>query len=103
MPWPLCHPHYLLFAIVLTYVNTAHERAHHALINCHTRSGESGSSRGSTPSGASAAATAFAITPPTGMTPPSPAPFAPRGLLGEGLSSSATALIFGKSLAVGIM
>src|SRR5262245_64666282 len=52
-------------------------------ISSHTRGGDSGSSRGSTPSEPSAAATALAITPPTGMMPPSPAPLAPSGLLGE--------------------
>ena len=49
--------------------------------------GGRGSSRGCTPSEPSAAPTALAITPPTGMTPPSPAPLAPSGLLGDGLSS----------------
>ena len=34
-------------------------------------------------------ATALAITPPTGMMPPSPAPLAPSGLIGDGYSSSA--------------
>ena len=33
--------------------------------------------------------TALAITPPTGMMPPSPAPLAPSGLCGAGFSSSA--------------
>src|SRR5204862_3576911 len=72
-----------------------------AWISSHIRGGVSGSSRGSTPSGASAAATALAMTPATGMMPPSPAPLAPSGLVGEGFSSSATARMVGKSLAVG--
>src|SRR6516165_3797103 len=68
---------------------------------CHTREGVSGSSRGSTQNAASALASALAMTPPTGMMPPSPAPLAPSGLIGEGLSSSAIARMCGKSLAVG--
>ena len=61
--------------------------------------GDSGSTRGSTPSDDSAFATALAITPPTGMMPPSPAPLAPSGLCGAGCSSSAIARISGKSAA----
>src|SRR6516162_11291301 len=57
-------------------------------MSCHSRGGVSGSSRGSTPSDDSAAATAFASAPPTGMIPPSPAPLAPSGLFGEGCASS---------------
>src|SRR5262249_19877370 len=72
-----------------------------AAISGDRRGGDSGSSRGSTPSEPSAAATALAMTPPTGMMPPSPAPLAPSGLVGEGRSSSAPARIVGKSLAVG--
>src|SRR6476661_8674283 len=72
-----------------------------ARISSHTRGGDSGRSRGSTPSEPSAAATALAMTPPTGMMPPSPAPLAPSGLVGDGFASSATARIRGKSLAVG--
>src|SRR6266480_3811983 len=63
--------------------------------------GESGSARGTAPSGASAAATAFATTPPTGTMPPSPPPFAPSGLCGEGESPVMMARMFGKSLASG--
>jgi hypothetical protein len=74
-----------------------------ALINCQTRGGDSGSSRGSTRSEASAAATALAITPPTGMMPPSPAPLAPSGLWGAGFSSRATARMRGKSLPAPMM
>ena len=40
-------------------------------------------------------ATALAITPPTGMMPPSPAPFAPNGLMGDGSSSIRNTRIFG--------
>ena len=54
-------------------------------MSSHTRGGDSGRSRGSTPSEPSAAATALAMTPPTGMMPPSPAPLAPSGLVGDGL------------------
>ena len=56
-------------------------RACASLMRRHRRGGESGSARGSTPSEASAAATALAMTPPTGMMPPSPAPLAPSGLM----------------------
>ena len=49
-----------------------------------TAGGESGNSCGCTPNEESALATALAITPPTGMMPPSPAPLAPSGLIGEG-------------------
>src|SRR5581483_10786147 len=66
------------------------------------RAGVSGSSRGRTPRGPSAAASAFATTPPTGMMPPSPAPFAPSGLSGDGCSSSANTRMCGKSCATGI-
>src|SRR4030088_828230 len=55
-----------------------------------TCGGASGSSRGCTPRGFRAAATALAITPPTGMMPPSPAPLAPSGLCGGGFFSGAT-------------
>ena len=48
------------------------------------RVGVSGSSRGCAPNPLSAFATALAITPPAAMMPPSPAPFAPNGLIGEG-------------------
>src|SRR5258706_1968719 len=64
--------------------------------------GESGSSRASAPSDCSAEATALAMTPPTGMMPPSPAPLAPSGLIGEGSSSIRKTRMLGKSLAVGI-
>src|SRR5580704_6051563 len=70
--------------------------------NCHTRDGDSGRSRGSTPRDESASATALAITPPTEMMPPSPAPLAPSGLIGEGCDSITKPRIFGKSLAVGM-
>src|SRR5580692_9119482 len=70
-----------------------------AAIIAHTRAGVSGRSRGAAPSGLSAAATALAITPPTGMMPPSPAPLAPSGLCGAGFSSVATTWMTGKSLA----
>jgi hypothetical protein len=56
------------------------------LISSHTLGGDSGSSRGSTPKPESAFATAFAITPPAAMMPPSPAPLAPSGLFGDGLN-----------------
>jgi len=47
-----------------------------------TRAGESGSWFGITPNEAKALATALAISPPTGMIAPSPAPLTPSGLLG---------------------
>src|SRR6478672_3383264 len=53
-------------------------------MSAQIRGGDSGKSRGTTPNEHSAEATAFAITPPTGMIPPSPAPFAPSGLIGDG-------------------
>jgi hypothetical protein len=53
-------------------------------MSSHTREGDSGSDFGCTPI---ADAIALAMTPPTGMMPPSPAPFAPSGLFGEGYSS----------------
>jgi hypothetical protein len=49
-----------------------------------TRSGESGSWFGIAPSEANPLATALAISPPTGMIVPSPAPLTPRGVVGEG-------------------
>ena len=67
-----------------------------------TRAGESGSWFGIAPNEANALATALAISPPTGMIAPSPAPFTPSGLLGEGWFSRAIARILGKSVAVGI-
>src|SRR5438034_7105385 len=80
------------------------DEEHHyrrSFTNSQTRGGESGSARGSTPSGASAAATAFATTPPTGTMPPSPAPLAPSGLFGEGEFSVMIARMLGKSSAPG--
>src|SRR2546423_1330277 len=71
-------------------------------ISSHNLAGESGRSRGETPNCCSASATALAITPPTGMMPPSPAPLAPSGLIGEGSSSIRKTRIFGKSHAVAI-
>src|SRR5262249_143341 len=59
-----------------------------AWISAQILGGVSGRSRGSTPHARSADAIALAIAPPTGMTPPSPAPLAPSGLLGEGNCSS---------------
>ena len=67
-----------------------------------TRAGESGSWFGIAPNEAKALATALAISPPTGMIAPSPAPLTPSGLLGEGWFSRAIARILGKSVAVGI-
>ena len=49
-----------------------------------TRADESGSWFGMAPSEANALAAALAISPPTGMIAPSPAPLTPSGLLGEG-------------------
>src|SRR5579883_1842356 len=72
-----------------------------ALIISHTRGGDSGSSRGSTPKSASAFATALAMTPPAAIMPPSPAPLAPSGLIGDGFWSVAKLRRLGKSLAVG--
>ncbi len=60
-----------------------------------------GSSRTMTPSGASAAATAFAAAAPTATMPPSPAPFAPSGFSVDGASSSVMASMFGNALAGG--
>jgi len=71
-------------------------------IRRQSREGESGRSRGSTPRECNAAATAFAIRPPTGIVPPSPAPFAPSGLCGDGCSCSMIARMLGKSVADGI-
>src|SRR5262249_40359343 len=72
-----------------------------ASIMPHTRGGDNGRSWIATPSEASAAATAFAITPPTGMMPPSPAPLAPSGLFGDGYCSNAITRMSGNSPAVG--
>ena len=72
------------------------------LISAQIFGGVSGSVRASTPSEESAAETAFAITPPTGTMPPSPPPFAPSGLWGEGEFSSTIALTLGKSAAEGM-
>src|SRR5262244_2384457 len=55
-----------------------------ACASSQMRVGVSGSSRGCAPNPLSAFATALAITPPAAMMPPSPAPFAPNGLIGEG-------------------
>src|SRR6267378_144658 len=52
------------------------------------RAGDSGSAFGIAPSEANALATALAISPPTGMIAPSPAPLTPSGLLGEGWFAS---------------
>ena len=69
---------------------------------CQTRAGESGSWFGIAPNEAKALATALAIRPPIGIMAPSPAPLTPSGLLGDRWFSSAIALIYGKSVAVGI-
>src|SRR5262245_788624 len=79
-----------------------HTHLRAACTSSQMRVGVSGSSRGCTRSALNAFATALAITPPAAMMPPSPAPFAPSGLIGEGCCSSMTARILGKSLAVGI-
>ena len=63
--------------------------------------GESGRVLICTPKLRSAEATAFAITPPVGMIPPSPRPFAPEGLFGDGWSWVVTARMLGKSVASG--
>src|SRR5262245_20432415 len=55
-----------------------------ACTSSQMRVGVSGSSRGCTPSVPSALAMALAMTPPAAMMPPSPAPLAPSGLIGEG-------------------
>ena len=52
--------------------------------NPQTVTGDSGRSFGCTPNACSASATALATSAPTGMIPPSPAPFAPSGLFGDG-------------------
>ena len=54
------------------------------------RGGDNGSSCGWTFIEASADATALPMMPPTGIVPPSPAPFAPSGLIGDGYISSET-------------
>src|SRR5262249_59374612 len=59
-------------------------RACAACTSSQMRVGVSGSSRGCTPSVPSALAMALAMTPPAAMMPPSPAPLAPSGLIGEG-------------------
>ena len=64
--------------------STRQDRTRASSIIPHTRVGDSGSSRGSTPKLCSASATAFAITPPTETIPPSPPPFTPSGLFGDG-------------------
>src|SRR5262245_19011189 len=69
--------------------------------SCQMRDGVSGSSRGCTPNDCNAFATALAMTPPTEMMPPSPAPLAPSGLMVERCTSISTVRITGKSLAVG--
>src|SRR5690242_7265995 len=69
--------------------------------SCQTALGVSGRSRGSTPNELSASATALATTPPTEMMPPSPAPLAPSGLIGDGCDSIIKPRMLGKSLAVG--
>ena len=63
--------------------------------------GDSGKSRGWTPNDCSAFATAFAMQPPAATMPPSPAPLAPSGLIGDGWSSVTKQRRFGKSEAVG--
>ncbi len=55
-----------------------------ASIVSHRREGERGRDTGFTPNSRSAAAIAFTITAPTTMVPPSPAPLAPIGLIGDG-------------------
>src|ERR1700730_14886790 len=70
--------------------------------SCHTRDGDTGRYRGSPPRDEDASAPALAIAPPTEMMPPSPAPLAPSGLIGEGCDSITKPRIFGKSLAVGM-
>jgi hypothetical protein len=62
----------------------AFARACAACTSSQMRVGVSGSSRGCTPSVPSALAMALAMTPPAAMMPPSPAPLAPSGLIGEG-------------------
>src|SRR5439155_7809726 len=53
-----------------------------------------------TPNGASASSSAWAISGCTGMMPPSPAPFAPSGLSGDGDSGCWIANVAGASVAV---
>ena len=50
---------------------------------------------------ANADATALAMMPPTGIVPPSPAPLAPSGLIGDGYISNDMPRMFGNSVAVG--
>src|SRR5262245_26572980 len=76
--------------------------SHDGFAKRHTRGAERGSSLGSAPREDNAAATAFAISPPTGIMPPSPAPLTPRGLVGDGRCSNEIARILRKSVAIGI-
>src|ERR1700732_3256378 len=79
------------------------ERQHVAVESERQHSkGGSGNWLGNAPNDANAFATALAISPPTRMIAPSPAPLTPSGLLGEGWFSSAIARMAGKSVAVGI-
>src|SRR5258708_9349646 len=73
--------------LACAYRNAEPPYARPSSIIRHTAGGNSGSSRGSTPNAASAAAAALALTPPTGMLPPSPAALQPSGVLGAGYSS----------------
>ena len=76
-------------------------RAAAARISSRRRDGRSGSDLISTPSGASASATALATAPPAATMPSSPAPLTPRGLVGEGSSSRTHSSSGGMSTAAG--
>ena len=65
-----------------------------------TRAADTGVSVTRTPKGASASSTAFAIAAGGEIAPPSPSPFTPRGLRGDG-HSRCTVSISGRSSAFG--
>src|SRR5439155_23273581 len=71
-----------------------------AAMRARTRHGRAGVSVSRTPSGASASSIAFAIAAGGEIAPPSPSPFMPSGLRGEG-NSRWTVSIAGRSLATG--
>src|SRR5215472_11210504 len=87
LPWPFAEPSARPFLLLTTGLPSATRVAPKV---------------GSAPREDNAAATAFAISPPTGMMPPSPAALTPRGLVGDGRCSNEIARILGKSVAIGI-
>src|SRR5579872_4966474 len=88
----------------VSHVGNTMPRANSYMTRCRascssrqSRGGVSGSSFGSTPKLESAAAIALPTAAATATMPPSPAPLAPKGLLGERCNSIVTPRIFGKS------